>query len=246
VLLDKKNAIVYGAAGAMGATVARAFAREGASVFLVGRTLAKLDKVADEIRADGGIAQTAELDVMDKAAVEAHAAHVARTAGSIDISFNAISFRAVQGIPLTDIAETDFMAPIIDACQSHFITATTAARSMIEQGSGVIIMLSATAAMETRHEMGGFSLACASIEALTRSLAGEVGRKGVRVVGMRSNFTPEANGATEADVPFLVKDTLLGRLPRLSQIGSTAVYLASDAAGAMSGTAINLSCGAII
>ncbi len=84
MLLDKKNAIVYGAAGAMGATVARAFAHEGASVFLVGRTLAKLDKVADEIRADGGIAQTAELDVMDKVAVEAHAAHVAKTAGSIE------------------------------------------------------------------------------------------------------------------------------------------------------------------
>jgi NAD(P)-dependent dehydrogenase (short-subunit alcohol dehydrogenase family) len=241
VLLDKKNAIVYGAAGAMGATVARAFAHEGANVFLAGRTLAKLDKVADEIRADGGVAQTAELDVMDKAAVEAHAAHVAKSAGSIDISFNAISFRAVQGIPLIDMAETDFMAPIIDACRSHFITATTATRSMIEQGSGVIIMLSATSAMETRHEMGGFSLACASIEALTRTLAGEAGRKGVRVVGMRSNFTPEAQGVTDADVPFLVKDTLLGRLPRLSEIGSTAVYLASDAAGAMSGTAINLS-----
>jgi 3-oxoacyl-[acyl-carrier protein] reductase len=246
VLLDKKNAIVYGAGGSMGSTVARAFAREGASVFLAGRTLANLDKVAGEIRGDGGTAQTAELDVMDKAAVEAHAAHVANTAGSIDISFNAIGFRALQGIPLIDMAEADFMAPIIDACQSHFITATTAARSMIEQGSGVIIMLSATSAMETRHEMGGFSLACASIEALTRTLAGEVGRKGVRVVGMRSNFTPEANGVTDADVPFLVKDTLLGRLPRLSEIGGTAVFLASDGAGAMSGTTVNLSCGAII
>jgi len=246
VLLDKKNAIVYGAAGAMGATVARAFAHEGASVFLVGRTLAKLDKVADEIRADGGVAQTAELDVMDKAAVEALAAHVAKTAGSIDISFNAITIRAVQGIPLVDMTEADFMTPIIDAGQSHFITATTAARHMIEQGSGVIIMLSASSAMETRHQMGGFSLANAGIEALTRALAGEVGRKGVRVVGIRSNFTPEANGVTDADVPFLVKDTLIGRLPRLSEIGRTAVYLASDAAGAMSGTAINLTCGAIV
>jgi NAD(P)-dependent dehydrogenase (short-subunit alcohol dehydrogenase family) len=246
VLLDKKNAIVYGAAGSMGAIVARAFAREGAGVFLAGRTLAKLDKVASEIRGDGGLAQTAELDVMDKAAVEAHAAQVVNTAGSIDISFNAISFRAVQGIPLIDMAESDFMAPIIDAGQSHFITATTAARAMIKQGSGVIIMLSATAAMETRHQMGGFSLACAGIEALTRTLAGEVGRKGVRVVGIRSNFTPEANGATNDDVPFLVKDTLLGRLPQLSEIGGTAVYLASDAAGAMSGATVNLSCGAIV
>lgn len=246
MLLEKKNAIVYGAAGSMGATVARAFAREGANVFLAGRTLAKLDKVADEIRADGGSAQTAELDVMDKTAVEALAAHVAKTAGSIDISFNAIAIRAVQGIPLLDMTETDFMTPIIDAGQSHFITATTAARHMIEQGSGVIIMLSASSAMETRHQMGGFSLANAGIEALTRALAGEVGRKGVRVVGIRSNFTPEANGVTDADVPFLVKDTLTGRLPRLAEIGSTAVYLASDAAGAMSGTAVNLTCGAII
>jgi 3-oxoacyl-[acyl-carrier protein] reductase len=246
MLLEKKNAIVYGAAGAMGSTVARAFAREGANVFLVGRTLAKLDKVADDIRADGGAVETAELDVMNKALVEAHAAHVAETAGSIDISFNAINFRVVQNMPLTDMAESDFMAPIIDACQSHFLTATTATRYMIRQGSGVIIMLSASSSMETRHEMGGFSLASACIEALTRSLAGEVGRKGVRVVGMRSNFTPETIGATDADVPFLVKDTLLGRLPRLSEIGSTAVYLASDAAGAMSGTAINLTCGSII
>lgn len=246
MLLDKKNAIVYGAAGSMGATVARAFAREGANVFLAGRTLAKLDKVADEIRADGGSAQTAELDVMDKAAVEALAAHVAKTAGSIDISFNAIAIRAVQGVPLIEMTEADFMTPIIDAGRSHFISATTAARYMVEQGSGVIIMLSASSAMETRHQMGGFSLANAGIEALTRALAGEVGRKGVRVVGIRSNFTPEANGVTDADVPFLVKDTLTGRLPRLSEIGNTAVYLASDAAGAVSGTAINLTCGAII
>jgi 3-oxoacyl-[acyl-carrier protein] reductase len=246
VLLEGKNAIVYGAAGAMGGTVARAFAREGAHVFLAGRTLAKLDKVAGEVRTRGGTAETAELDVMDKAAVEAHAAHVAETAGRIDVSFNAISFRVVQNLPLIDIAEADFMAPIIDACRSHFVTATTAARHMIVQGSGVIIMLSASSSMETRHEMGGFSIASAAIEALTRSLAGEVGRKGVRVVGMRSNFTPETIGVTDADVPFLVKDTLLGRLPRLSEIGSTAVYLASDAAGAMSGTAINLSCGSIV
>jgi 3-oxoacyl-[acyl-carrier protein] reductase len=246
VLLDKKNAIVYGAAGAMGATVARAFGHEGANVFLVGRTLAKLDKVAAEIRADGGTAQAAELDVMDKAAVDAHAEHVAKAAGGIDISFNAINFRVVQGLPMIDIAEADFMAPIIDACQSHFITATAAARHMIGQGSGVIIMLSASSSMETRHEMGGFGVASACIEALTRNLAGELGRKGVRVVGMRSNFTPETIGATDADCPLQVRDTLLGRLPRLSEIGSTAVYLASDGAGAMSGTAVNLSCGSII
>jgi NADP-dependent 3-hydroxy acid dehydrogenase YdfG len=99
MLLETKNAIVYGAAGSMGGAVARAFAREGATVFLAGRTLAKLDKVADEIRRAGGAAETAHVDAMDPAAVEAHVAGVAKTAGSVDISFNAISYSVVQNIP---------------------------------------------------------------------------------------------------------------------------------------------------
>jgi hypothetical protein len=99
MLLETKNAIVYGAAGSMGSAVVRAFAREGATVFLAGRTLAKLDKVADEIRRAGGAAETAHVDAMDPAAVEAHVAGVAKTAGSVDISFNAISYSVVQNIP---------------------------------------------------------------------------------------------------------------------------------------------------
>ena len=72
--------------------------------------------------------------------------------------------------------------------------------------------LSTTAAKESRHQMGDFNLACAAIEALTRSLAGEVGRQGVRVVGIRP-------GMTDDDVPQLVKDTLIDRLPRLAEVG---------------------------
>jgi 3-oxoacyl-[acyl-carrier protein] reductase len=247
VQLENKNAIVYGAAGSMGGAVARAFAREGARVFLAGRTLARLDEVAGEIRSSGGAAETAQVDAMDQLAVGSHADQVATAAGSIDISFNAISIRAVQNIPLVDMPLEDFMAPVTDACRTHFVTATTAARHMTAQGSGVIILLSATSAQESRHQMGGFSLACAGIEALTRSLAGEVGHQGVRVVGLRPNFTPETYpGVSDEDVSSLVNDTLLGRLPRLAEVAGTAVYLASAAAGAMTGAVINLSCGAII
>jgi NAD(P)-dependent dehydrogenase (short-subunit alcohol dehydrogenase family) len=118
---------------------------------------------------------------------------------------------------------------------------------MTSQGHGVIVTLSATSAKETRHEMGGFAPACAAIEALTRSLAGEVGRKGVRVVGLRSNFTPETYPeTTDEDVAQLIRDSLLGRLPKLRELADSAVFLASDAAGAMTGAMLNLSCGAII
>ena len=94
--------------------------------------------------------------------------------------------------------------------------------------------------------MGGFNLACAAIEALTRSLAGEVGRQGVRVVRIRPNITPETVPGMTDDVPQLVKDTLIDRLPRLAEVGDTAVYVASARAGAMTGAVVNLSCGAII
>jgi short-subunit dehydrogenase len=62
MLLENKNAVIYGAAGAIGSVVSRAFAREGAKVFLAGRTQAKLDAVAKEIAAGGGAAQTARVD----------------------------------------------------------------------------------------------------------------------------------------------------------------------------------------
>lgn len=247
MLLKGKNAIVYGAAGSMGGAVSRAFARNGANVFLTGRTLATLDEVAAEIRAEGGTAETAQVDAMDQISVDAHADLVAKTAGIIDISFNAISINAVQNMPLVEMSLDDFMTPITEACRTHFVTTTTAARHMTAQGSGVIVLLTASSSLESRHQMGGFNLACACIEALTRSLAGEVGRQGVRVVGLRSNFNPETiPGTTDEDVPFLVKDTLLGRLPRLAEVAGTAVYLASDAAGAVTGAVVNLSCGSII
>jgi 3-oxoacyl-[acyl-carrier protein] reductase len=247
VLLESKNAIVYGAAGAIGGAVARAFARDGARVFLAGRTLATLEEVAADIGAHGGTAEVAQVDAMDKAAVDAHADRVAAAAGRIDVSFNAVAVPALQGVPLTEMSVEDFLGPITGLCRINFLTATAAARHMVAQGGGVIVTLSASSAKETRHQMGGFSLANAAIEALTRTLAGEIGRRGVRVVGLRSNFTPETYpGVTDEMLAPLLRDSLLGRLPRLADLAATAVYLASDGAGAMSGAMVNLTCGAII
>jgi len=243
--LDGKNAIVYGAAGGMGGAVGRPSPRGGGGVIPVGRPNPRLYSGPVYTGAAGGAAETAVVDALDRRAVDAHAAEVARR-GGIDVSFNAISVPVEQNVPLVDMPLDDFLAPIIGLCRTHFITATAAARQMTERGSGVIILLSASAAQETRHEMGGFSLACAAIEALTRSLAGEVGRKGVRVVGLRPNLTPEIFGWHEEDLPHMLKDTLTGRLPRLSEVAGTAVYLASDAAGAISGAVLNLSCGAVL
>lgn len=96
---------------------------------------------------------------------------------------------------------------------------------MISQGSGTIVMLSSTAARESGPRMGGFSLGRAAIECLSRGLAGEVGRQGVRVVCLRPNFTPETHPEVpEQHLRFLVDGTALGRLPRLDEVAATAAF----------------------
>jgi 3-oxoacyl-[acyl-carrier protein] reductase len=245
--LQDKIAVVYGAAGSIGSVVARRFAAEGATVHLTGRHQAPLEAVADEIQAAGGTATTAVVDAHDPAAVNAHTTAVLASDGRMDLSFNAIDHGPIQGTALVDLALNDFMTPIVAAARTHFITATSAARCMVDQGSGVIILLSSSAAQESRHRMGGFNLACACVEALTRSLAGEVGPHGVRVVALRPNLIPEtAPDMSQRDLEPLLRDTLTGRLPRLDEVAAAAAFLGSDNAGAITGAVINLTCGAII
>ncbi|WP_051828624.1 SDR family NAD(P)-dependent oxidoreductase [Streptomyces bicolor] len=96
MLLKDKVAVVYGASGPIGGTAARAFAREGARVFIAGRDAAPLGKLAEDIRAAGGTAESAVVDAREGAAVDAFVDGVAAQAGRIDVSFNAIGYGDVQ------------------------------------------------------------------------------------------------------------------------------------------------------
>ncbi len=106
MLLKGKIAVVHGAGGAIGGAVARAFAREGAKLFLGGRNLASVEAVAKDIVAVGGEAQAAPVDALDETQVNQHAANVASSVGRIDIVLNAIGFPVVQGVPLLDLHAT--------------------------------------------------------------------------------------------------------------------------------------------
>ncbi len=138
-MLDHKVAIIYGAGGSVGGAVARALAREGARVFLAGRTATTLDPVAGEIRAQGGSVDTAVVNALDEQAVDDYVNAVAEQAGSIDISFNLIAYGDVQA-PLMEISVDDFSAPITNAVRTQFLTTRAAARQMMGQGSGVILL----------------------------------------------------------------------------------------------------------
>jgi 3-oxoacyl-[acyl-carrier protein] reductase len=261
MLLEGKTAIVYGAAGAIGGAVARAFAREGASIFLAGRALAPVQAVAEEIAAAGGAAEAASVDALDEQAVNQHAAAVATKAGRIDISFNAISLGDVQGTRLLDIPLADFSRPITTGTRTHLLTARAAARHMIERGAGVILTLTASAVrlpdpVMGPPLMGGFGVACAAIESLTMNLAGELGPLGIRVVCLRSEGLPETWRADTQEArqfedlqrfhDLLEGRTLLRRLPTLDEVGNMAAFVASDRASAMTATVANVTCGSVV
>ncbi|MGH2475583.1 MAG: SDR family NAD(P)-dependent oxidoreductase, partial [Candidatus Limnocylindrales bacterium] len=184
MLLERKNAVIYGGGGTIGAAVARAFAREGATVHLAGRTVAKLDKVAAEIRAQGGTATTAQVDALDEGAVDAHADGLVRDNGTVDVSMNLISTGDVQGTPLVEMELADFERPIHNAMRSTFLTARAAGRHMIHQGSGVILVFGGEGDPIRDYNIGGFQISLTAVEALRKQLASELGRHGIRVVSL--------------------------------------------------------------
>jgi 3-oxoacyl-[acyl-carrier protein] reductase len=250
MMLKDKVALIYGAGGAVGGAVARTFAREGAKVFLSGRNVAKVEAVARDIVAAGGKAETANVDALDEEAVERYVATVTQRAGRIDVVLNAIGLGAVQGVPLTDLKREDFASPIATWTTTQFLTARTAARHMVQQRSGVILTLSASPARLAIALTGGFGVACAAIEGLSRTLAAELSPLGIRVVCLRPHRIGDTLGA-DPDFPMdqdefrrLVEDmTLLKRLPTLADVANAAAFLASDNAGAISGAVANLTCG---
>jgi NAD(P)-dependent dehydrogenase (short-subunit alcohol dehydrogenase family) len=259
VLLEHKNAVIYGGAGSVGGAVARAFAREGARVFLAGRTLSTLDKVAGEIAREGGTVATAQVDALDEEAVDGHADVVAAEAGGIDVSFNAISHGDVHGAPLLQMPFEDFARPITTAMRSQFLTTRAAARHMTRQGSGVIMSITATTARLSIPEVGGTGVTFDAIESLSRQWACELGRYGVRVIWLQTTGLPEAladidrfpaygtgseEGMTRAElIAWLSGSTMLHRLTSLAEVANMAAFMASDQAGAVTGTAANITCG---
>lgn len=251
-LLENKTAVIYGAGGAIGGAVAEAFAREGAGVHLTGHTVAELERVARRITDAGGQAEVTHVDALDEAAIEDHLDHVVEAEGRLDISFNAVGFDHVQGIPLVDLSLEDFASPIASWSQTLFLTSRSAARRMIEQGSGVILTVKPPA--EGTGLASGFGAACATIDSISRTLAAEVGRHGVRVLILQPNALPESESlqasvaqyakglgvSTESAFTQLAAGTLLGRLPTLVDIGNIAAFVASDRAGAMTGEVVKI------
>jgi NAD(P)-dependent dehydrogenase (short-subunit alcohol dehydrogenase family) len=259
MLLKDKVAVIYGAGGAVGGAVARAFASEGANVFLTGRSLAPVEAVAKDIVAAGGSAEAAEVDAVDEQAIDEHLQSVIDRAGRFDMSFNAVGIpdTKIVGVPLVELDVERFSLPITTYARSYFLTARLAARHMIPNESGVIMTVTALPSRTGTPLNGGYGPAQAAKEALTRELSAELAPKGIRVVGLRPHGIPEADSLREV---FDAKATGMTweqwqeraastnhprRLTTLAEMANMAVFMASDKASGMTGTTVNLSMGSL-
>ena len=259
-MLTDKVAVIYGAGGAIGGAVARAFASEGAKVFLTGRSLAPLEAIASDIVAADGSAEAAEVDALDEAALDRHLQSVTDKEGRVDISFNAIGLPIQKArVPLLELDVEQFSLPIATYTRSYFLTARAAARRMFANRSGVIMTVTATLSRTGTPLVGGGGPAMAAVEALTRNLSAELAPHGIRVVGLRPQGIPEtarikesfelfakASGTTwEQFHESLAGRTHTRRLSTLADVANAAAFIASDHASGMTGTTVNLSMGSL-
>ena len=247
-LLHGKVAVIYGAGGAIGGAVARAFAAEDAFVYLAGRTEQRLQKVAQQILEDGGLAETAVVDALNEDQVEEFVARVAKKSRWIDISFNVISFGDIQQ-PLMEIDVEDFTQPVTLATRTHFLTTRAAAAHMIKQRSGVVLMFGGSGP-QTLPGLGGFKVALDAMEGLRRQWAIELGTYGIRVVtmvtgGIIETIPWQAEGR-EQILAEIARAAHLNRTATLADVGNVACFIASDKAGAITDATVNISAGAIV
>ena len=260
-MLKDKVAVIYGAAGGTGGAVARAFAREGAKVFLTGRALAPVEAVAKDILSADGFAESAEVDALDEQAMDEHLQSVIDKVGRVDISFNAVGLpnAKIVGVPLVDLAVELFSLPMTTYTTSYFLTARLAARHMIPNKSGVIMTVTAIHSRMGIPLVGGYGPAQAAKEALTRHLSAELAPHGIRVVGLRPQGMPETRTIKDAYEPrakasgmtweqwlaLLASRTHGRRLMTLEEMANVAVFMASDKASGMTGTTVNLTMGSL-
>jgi NAD(P)-dependent dehydrogenase (short-subunit alcohol dehydrogenase family) len=261
MLLPNKNAVIYGAGGAIGGAVARAFAREGARLFLTGHHLTPVEAVAKEVSSAGGSAEAAEVDGLDEQAIDRHLQSVIDRAGRVDISFNAIGIPStdILGVPLVELDVEQFFLPIKTYATAYFLIARAAAKRMVANKSGVIMTATTQHSRMGLPLSGGYGPAMAAEEALTRVLSAELASQGIRVVGLRPQAIPESGTLKEAfEVrakvsgvtweqfqELLASKTHARRLMTLAEMANMAVFMASDKASGMTGTIVNLTMGAL-
>jgi NAD(P)-dependent dehydrogenase (short-subunit alcohol dehydrogenase family) len=235
--LDGRLALVTGAGRGIGRAVALALANAGAELLLNSRTPSELEAVAAEITESGGRARPLLFDVTDSAAAREAIAALPR----LDILVNNAGINRPQAFLDVDEATLDHMVAL--NLKAPFVVAQAAARHMVRDGFGVVInMTSQMGHVGSERDRTVYVMTKHAIEGLTKAMGVELAPKGVRVVSIAPTFID-----TPLTAPFfanpefrewVIKRLPIGRIGTVEEVANAVVFLASPAAGLVTGSSL--------
>ena len=259
--LKNKVAVVFAAGGAIAGAVAASMAFHGARVYLSGRDLVAIRKVADNIKNNGGWAEAHQVDALSETQIDDHLKQIVADNGSLDIVFNGIGVRPAKtsyGIPSIALSFDHFMEPMRVHTGSQFLTSRMAAKYMIQtKTGGTILTLTASLSRLKIPFMSGITCACSAIEGLTRVMSSEFGRYGIKVICL--NPTALGESRTIQETTASIANTLgisveeyhrtagqhylLGRGPTLKEVGELAALLCTEEGGLLNSHVVDADMG---
>jgi len=239
--LDGKVAIVTGATRGIGRATAELFAREGAAVTVAGRSQQEGEAVAGQIVAAGGRAIFVATDVSNAAQVRHMVAETVRAFGWVDILVNNAGTEV--GKPLLDTTEAEWDHLMSVNLKGHFLCSLEVVPEMRARGAGSIVNTSSVLALASMRDCGAYSASKAGIIGLTRSMALEWTKLGIRVncvlpgstdtdmmwFGLPAAQIADRRRAEEETIP-------IGRIASPTEIAQASLWLASPRASFASGT----------
>lgn len=244
--LDDKVAIVTGGASGFGASIARKLGRCGAAVMIADLNLEGAQRVAGEIAAAGGRARAMACDVADEAAFKALVAQTRQSLGGLHVMVNNAG-TTHRNKPALEVSEEEFDRVLRVNLKSLFWSAHAVIPGFVAQGGGCIVNVASTTGVRPGPGLTWYSGSKAAMINLTKGLALEFAKSGVRVnavnpmigeTAMLGDFmgmedTPDNRERFLARIP-------LGRFTRPDDVASAVAFLASDEASYLTGVCLDV------